>query len=94
MRGGVVTDVREVGAAVGGQPAQVAPEPLETALDRVDVGVGEAGQQQSPGHVDDGRAGRRPVHADTGDPAALDDDVADAARGAGSRRTPLRCERP
>ena len=50
---GVVADVREIGAAVGGEPAQVAGEPLEPALDGVDVGVGEAGQQEAARHVDD-----------------------------------------
>ena len=77
VRGGMLADVREIGTTIGRQPAQVAAEPLEAALHRVDVGVGEAGQEQSARGVHDGGAPRRDVLADGGDPAIAHDDVTD-----------------
>ena len=78
MRGGVVADVSEVGAPVDGEPAQVAAEPLQPALDRMDVGVGEAGQQQPARHVDDACADRRRPVADAHDAPVVDDDITEA----------------
>ena len=74
---GVVGDVAEVGAALERQAAQVAPEPLEPALHRVDVRVGEAREEQPAIEVHDLRTGRRRVVTDRGDPAVDHDDVAD-----------------
>ncbi len=69
----------EVGGRVGGQVAEVAAEPLEAALHRVDVGVGEAGQQQPAVDVHDPGARDGDVGADRGDPAVLDQDLPDPA---------------
>ena len=72
-------DVREVGGAVDRQAAQVAGQPLEPALHRVDVRVGEARQEQRPAAVDDLGAGRAQRAADRHDAAVAHEHVADVA---------------
>jgi len=86
MRGHVCPDRRQDAVAAASR-TKVAPEPIDTGLDGMDVGILEAGQQEAAGEVDD--AGARPDERvdvsgrpDRDDPLATDRD----RFGAPSRR--------
>ncbi len=77
-----------------GQPAEVAAQPLDTALDRVHVGVLEAGLHDAAGEVDDLGAGRG-VRAEVGlrhdghHPAVRDGEAVPAQVGAAVEDVPV-----
>ena len=73
MRGGVVRDQSEV-VLLGGGAGQVAADPLQTALDSVDVRVDEPRSHQATCTVDDTGPGRDVRLPDRHDAPAVHDD--------------------